>query len=632
MKFPLLLRLVGTLLNASLLAATEPAANEDSPRPQPNILWITSEDHGIEMGCYGDAFATTPHVDQLATQGLTYRFAWSNAPVCAAARTTLITGVYPTSTGSEHMRSRVPFPAGIEMYPQLLRKAGYYCTNNAKEDYNLNQPGRVWDISSPQAHWRDRPANQPFFAIFNSTVSHEHAIRTRPHSLVHDPAQVRVPAYHPDTPEVRHDWAQYYDSVSEADTIAGDRLAELAAAGLTDDTIVFYYGDHGSGMPRSKRWPGNSGLRVPLVVYIPQKFRDLRPPEYTPGGMSDRLVSFVDFAPTLLSLAGVKPPAWMQGHAFLGRYDTPPQPFLFGFRGRMDERYDLVRTVTDGRFVYLRNYLPFRPAGQHIAYQFRTDTTRIWWQLHEAHALSPEQDAFWHPRAPEELYDLQTDPDEVHNLADSREYQEIKARLRTAQQAQARATLDVGFLPEGELHHREPGVSPYAFARDPGVYPFERIFATAELASLLDPAAIPELVQRLSDTDNTVRYWAVLGLLMRKSAGGPTGRDALRVALHDSSPDVRIAAAETLALYGSPADRTMTLDLLAQAADPTQSDALIPMAALNAIDDLGPIALPIRPILAAYAAHSEQLPPDRYLGYLQNLLARYQPPAASDLQ
>ncbi len=421
---------IGLLLSTSLCRAENP--------PRPNVLWLTSEDHGPHMGCYGDAYATTPHVDRLAARGMLYTHVWSCAPVCAPARTTLISGLYATSTGGEHMRSMLPYPRGKPMFPQLLRDAGYYCTNNAKEDYNLASPGQVWDDSSGKAHWRKRPPGQPFFAVFNSVKSHESQIRARPHKPIHDPALVRVPAYHPDTPEVRQDWAQYYDQVSAADADAGARLAELDAAGLADDTIVFYFADHGSGMPRSKRWPYDSGLHVPLVVYIPDKFASRRPPDYKAGGHSDRLVSFVDFAPTTLSLAGVKPPEWMQGHAFLEKYQAPPQPFVYGFRGRMDERRDLVRSVTDGRYVYLRNYRPDLIYGQHVAYMFQTPTTRVWKQLFDEGKLSAAQQAFWKPKPPEELYDLTSDPDEVHNLAASPEHQQIKARLRSGAAATGR--------------------------------------------------------------------------------------------------------------------------------------------------------------------------------------------------
>jgi len=262
---------------------------------RPNVLWLTSEDHGPEMGCYGDALARTPNVDALAKKGMIFTRVWAVHPVCAPARTAIISGMYAHSTGGMHMRSMVPMPKGTKMFSELLREAGYYCSNNEKEDYNLPKTERTWDESSKDAHWRKRGAGQPFFAVFNSMKSHESQIRVRPHELVTDPVKVRVPAYHPDLPEVRRDWAQYYDQVSAADADAGARLRELEEARLAEDTIVFYYGDHGSGMPRSKRWPGNSGLRVPLVVYFPPKWRHLAPEEYQPGGRSDRLVTLRGF-------------------------------------------------------------------------------------------------------------------------------------------------------------------------------------------------------------------------------------------------------------------------------------------------------------------------------------------------
>ncbi|MBZ0256690.1 sulfatase, partial [bacterium] len=338
-----------------------PAHAADDDRP--NILWITSEDNGPHMGCYGDSFADTPNLDSLAKKSVIYMNAWSTAPVCAPARTTIISGMYPPSTGSEHMRSMSHLPQGFKMYPQYLREAGYYCTNNSKEDYNLEKPGQVWDDSSKKAHFRNRADGQPFFAIFNFTTTHESQIRKRPHKQVHDPNKVRVPAYHPDTPEVRQDWAQYYDKMTEMDAQAGEILAQLEEDGLTDNTIIFYYGDHGSGMPRSKRWPYNSGLSVPMILHIPEKYKDLRPPDYKRGGSSDRLVGFIDLAQTVLSLAGIKPPAHMQGHAFAGKYTQPEPEYAYGFRGRMDERYDMVRVVRNQQYLYIRNYMPHKIYG-----------------------------------------------------------------------------------------------------------------------------------------------------------------------------------------------------------------------------------------------------------------------------
>jgi uncharacterized sulfatase len=542
-------------------------------------------------------------------------------PVCAPARTALISGLYPSSSGALHMRSMVSLPAEIKLYPQFLREAGYYCTNNSKEDYNCRQPAGLWDESSNRAHWRKRPAGRPFFAVFNSVKSHESQIRTRPHVQVVDPRSVRVPAYHPDTPEVRQDWAQYYDKVSEADADAGTRLRELAEDGLADETIVFYYADHGSGMPRSKRWPGNSGLQVPLVVYFPAKWQSLAPRDYRAGGESDRLVNFVDFAPTLLSLAGIEPPAWMQGAAFAGPYETEPPALLFGERGRMDERFDLARSATDGRYVYLRNYLPHLSAAQHVAYQFETPTTRTWHTWFEQGRANDAQSAFWRvPRAPEELYDLETDPDEVINLVASPAHGAILERLRRAQQEHALRIRDVCLLPEGELHARSSGDAPYTLARDDTRYPFTRVFAAAELASNLEEEALPQLRALLDDADSAVRYWAVLGHLMR-------GRDAvaghevlLRRALKDASPYVRIAAAETLAQHGADADLGPALAVLAELAPPQHTGVFASIAALSAIESLGTRAAALHDVVRGIDPQVP-LPDERFSPYIPRLKA-----------
>jgi uncharacterized sulfatase len=583
-------RLAAALAIVVLLGNLSAGRADDAARP--NVLWITCEDIGPHLGCYGDAYAVTPNLDRLAARGLRYLNVWSNAPVCAPARTTIISGMYATSTGAEHMRSLVPLPAGMKMYPQYLREAGYYCTNNSKEDYNLEKPGRVWNESSAKAHWKNRKPGQPFFAVFNLLITHESQIRTRPHRLVHDPAKAPLPAYHPDTPEVRQDWAQYYDNITTMDGQVGALLRELEDAGLADDTIVFFYADHGSGMPRSKRFPYNSGLSVPLLVAIPEKFRHLAPKEYAPGGKTDRLVSFVDLAPTLLSLAGVRPPDTFQGRAFLGKYEAPPREYLFGFRGRMDERYDLIRSARDQHYVYLRNYLPHKIYGQYIDYMFQTPTTRVWKRLYDEGRLKPPQTYFWEPKPPEELYDLRNDPDEVRNLASDPEHQETLKRLRQAQRELVLQIRDIGFLPEDEIHRRAQGSTPYEVGHDDARYPLRRILAAAELASSLRPDTVAELRRDLADADSAVRYWGALGLRMRGREAVAAGREELRRALADEVPSVRIAAGEALGKYGTADERRHALDVLLQLAPLEGNGVYVSMEALNALDELGPNAAP----------------------------------------
>jgi len=610
-----------TTLSAILVSLLFPvvAAAENASRP--NILWITSEDNGPHIGAYGDEFADTPNIDSIAAKGMIYLNAWSTAPVCAPARTTIISGVYPPSTGSQHMRSMTQLPAHMKMYPQFLREIGYYATNNRKEDYNLQKPGEVWDESSGKGHWRNRKPGQPFFAIFNFTVSHESQIRKRPHTPVHDPAKVHVPAYHPDTPEVRQDWAQYYDKVTEMDAQVGGVLKELEEDGLAEDTIIFYYGDHGPGMPRSKRWPYNSGLHVPMVVSVPPKFKHLAPKDYVVGGKSDRLVGFIDLAPTLLSIVGIRPPEYMQGHAFMGKYESSEPEFAFGFRGRMDERYDMVRVVRDKRYIYVRNYMPHKIYGQYIAYMFKTSTTAVWKQLYDEGKLQPPRTFFWETKPAEELYDLENDPDEVQNLVDSVEHQAVLKRLRKAQQDLAVKIRDVGFLPEGEIHWRSEGSTPYEMGHDESKYPMERIMAAAELASSLEPGVVGRLVEAIEDEDSAVRYWGTMGLLMRGAEAVGEAKGSLQKALGDSSPYVRVAAAEALGRYGSDEDAAKALKTLLELAPIDTNGVFVSMAALNALDMLDGKAAGAKETIASMPARVSPTPP-RMGGYVPNLLTK----------
>ena len=585
----------------------------------PNILWLTSEDNGPHLGCYGDKYADTPNLDGLAARGMIYTRAISNAPVCAPARTTIISGMYPTSTGAEHMRSMTNLPKSFKMYPVYLRELGYYCTNNSKEDYNLAKDGQVWNEGGRKATWANRPnKDQPFFAIHNFTISHESQIRKRPHQQVHDPKKVRIPAYHPDTPEVRQDWAQYYDKLSEMDKMVGEKLQLLEEQGLAEDTIIFYFGDHGSGMPRSKRWPYFSGINVPLIVHVPAKWKHLASSEYKAGGSSDRRVGFIDLAPTLLSIAGQRPPQHMQGHAFMGTEEAPAQEFGYGFRGRMDERYDMVRSVVGKKFIYIRNYMPHKPYGQHVSYMFQTPTTQVWKKMFDEGKLNESQSYFWKTKPPEELYDLDNDPDEVNNLAKSRKHADILMSMRRAHLDHINQIIDVGFLPEGEIHSRSAGSNPYDMART-DKYPYKRIFLAADMASGLSPWATKTLINYLKDKDSAIRYWGAMGLLMRGKKGLSMTGKYLEKALQDDSPYVRVVAAEALGKFGNQDQITQAVNTLGQIADPVKNGCFPSMLAMNAIDHLDEKAKSLLPIIESMPQVPEEVD-KRFQGYVGRLV------------
>ncbi len=604
---------LGVFLSFSLSAAD-----------RPNVLWISSEDNGPQLGCYGDDYAVTPHLDALAKKSLRYTRASSSAPVCAPARTTIISGIFPPATGAEHMRSMVDLPKAFKMFPAFLKEAGYYTTNQSKEDYNLHKMPDPWDASGKNAHWKDRADGQPFFSVFNYTISHESKIRNAidDKDRIHDPAKAPVPAYHPDTPEVRKDWAQYYDRITMMDKECGAALKEIEEAGLMDDTIIFYWGDHGSGMPRSKRWPYNSGLNVPLMVHFPEKWKHLAPEEYEAGGTSDRRVGFIDLAPTMLSIAEIEPPKWMQGGAFAGKFQTEAPEYSFGFRGRMDERIDLVRTVFGKRYVYIRQYMPHRAYGQYIQYMFVTPTTQVWHDKFHAGELNEAQSHFWKKKPAEELYDLETDPDEVNNLADSAEHQDILNKMRKAHRDWEKEILDVGFLPEAEVHSRSVGTTPYEMARTPGKYDFDSIFAAANLATSLKAEDLPEIVKLLDSDDSAVRYWGAIGLLCHEEAGVKAGGDKLVAAMDDESAVVAIFASETLGRFGPAEHKQKALETIMSHANQATGNVFEAIVANNALDYL-PVEL-TKPKLEAIKALPRKpgKKAERVDGYVGSLLGK----------
>ena len=511
---------------------------------KPNILWIVSEDNSPFLGCYGDRFATTPNLDRLASKGIRYTHAFANAPVSAPSRNTIITGMYSSTLGNENMRSEYPVPSFVHLYPYYLKKAGYYTTNNAKKDYNTVDQPEVWDESSNQAHYKNRKPGQPFFAIFNSGISHESCIHESIPSpqLRHRPDDVPIPPYHPKTDEMKHDWAQYYDMVEDMDQWVGALLKELEDEGLAENTIVFYYSDHGGVLGRSKRFLYESGLHVPLMVHLPEKFKHLAKEE--PGTATDRIVSFVDLAPTLLSIAGMDIPEYMQGKAFLGSQQKDENKYAYGYRGRMDERLDLVRTVRNKQYRYIRNYMPHKIYGQYLDYLWKAPSMPSWEKEHIAGRLNDIQSRFWNTKPAEELYDVTSDPHNVNNLATDPQYRKILEELRSANKEWIIRSRDAGFIPEPMLHEISRTSTPYDYTRS-GQYDIQRILETAEMASSNDPKNHQTLYKRLSDKDPVVRYWATTGIIISGYSSEKITTE-LKKLLDDPYAHNRIAASEAL--------------------------------------------------------------------------------------
>ncbi|HYW79422.1 MAG TPA: sulfatase-like hydrolase/transferase [Thermoguttaceae bacterium] len=536
-------------LTTSLLA---PAKAAD----RPNILWLTSEDNGISwVSCYGSKNCKTPAIDQLAKEGFRYTHCFDNAAVCAPTRSTWITGMYAISNGTQPMRSRNAIPHDvIKYYPDLLRKAGYHSSNPGKTDYNIG--GRpdmdCWDVGPKKERygWRNRKLGQPFFAVVNTTKSHESRAHGDAENTQHDPNKMELASYHPDLPTIRKSYAKYADAVEAMDVDIKDAVDALKEDGLYEDTIIIYNSDHGGVMPRSKRFLYSSGTHCPLIVRIPEKFKDLWPAE-KPGMTVDRIVSFVDMPKTWLSLAGAEIPDTLQGTVFLGKGIEPEPKYHLSFRERADERCDFVRMIRDHQFAYYKNYMPYAPAGQYLAYLWKIQAAPAWEQYHKQGKTNEVTGRFFRPRVSEEFYDTVADFDNVHNLIDDAKHQAKIAELRLAMRQKQLELFDSGLLPEAMRVERAKAndVTIYEMVRDPKLYPLESYLDAADRALDRDKSNLPALVEAMSDPDPGIRYWAIVGLhLLEKDAAGAV--DVVEKALQDESHEVRIMAAWTAVNLG----------------------------------------------------------------------------------
>ena len=527
---------------------------------RPNILWISCEDISSHLGCYGDANATTPHLDALAAQGVRYTNAYTCHGVCAPSRTGIITAMHPISLGANHMRSKANIPPHIKLFPQYLKDAGYYCTNNSKTDYNLNWPQKqVWNESSNKAHWKNRPdEKQPFFAVFNLTMTHESKIwpegwagvvKGWPQDQLHDPARLTVPPLYPDTPEVRGAFARLLDIIMVMDQKVGDLLHELDQAGLAENTIVIFWSDHGNGLPRAKRWVYDTGTLVPMIARIPERLRV--DGQGKPGSVDDSLINLIDLGPTMLNLAGLDQPASIHGQPFLGPNLPAARQFVHASRDRVDERVDMVRSVRDNQYRYVRNLMPWRPALQHITYSERSVVRQEMRRLLADGSLKPESAQFFQvPRAAEELYDTANDPFELTNLASDPQHAAALARLRTECDRWQLESRDAHLLPESLLAAEETTLgNRWQILHQP-----DSLARTTQLLDLAKQAASPTtasvktLQAATHSQDAAARWWAVMGLAHQSSPTQFTSE--FEAAAKDPVAAVRIAAARGLRLAG----------------------------------------------------------------------------------
>jgi uncharacterized sulfatase len=531
------------------MAGVDLTAGERSRKPRPNILWISTEDISPDLGCYGDRYAVTPNIDHLAAEGVRYDNVFSHSGVCAPTRSGIITGMYPTTIGTHHMRCKGVPPAHVKCFSEYLRAAGYYCTNNVKTDYQFDPPLTAWDESSRNAHWRKRAKDQPFFAIFNFTTSHESQIRNRSKKMLeriaalapdekHDPAEAVLPPYYPDTPEVRKDWAQYYDIITLMDKQVADVLKQLEDDGLADDTIVWFWGDHGRGLPRGKRWIYDSGSRIPLIIRVPRKWRKLASPRSTaavrPGTVNDDLIAFIDFAPTMLSLAGVKIPEHIQGRAFLGTQKAKPRQYVYAARDRMDEAYDLIRAVRDKRYKYIRNYMHHVTYGQDIEYMNQMPTMREMRRLNAEGKLEGPQKLYFLPTKPvEELYDTQSDPHEVKNLAGGPKYKDVLLRMRKAHNEWLQRTDDMGLIPEPEFDEMKRPGGKYEKTEEPYAAVKNKTDASADvtLSCWTEGASI---AYKIGDVGDKKTGWKLYTKPMTLKQGEVLRAKACRIGFRDS--------------------------------------------------------------------------------------------------
>ena len=528
----------------------------DELDPKPNILWIVTEDNSLHyMNLYTKGGAEMPNVSSLASEGIVFNNAFSNAPVCSVARSTIITGVYSPRIGTQYHRrmSLVKLPDDVKPLPVYLKEAGYYTSNNSKEDYNFIKDGEIWDESSGKASYKNRKKDQPFFHVQNFHNTHEGQLHFDQEHLenalkTNNLDSIKPFPYHPDTPTFRYTQSLYHNHHKDVDKEIGKFIKKLEDENQLDNTIIFNYADHGGVLPRSKGYIYESGLNVPLVVRIPEKFKKLSP--FKAGSRTSTFVEFVDLVPTVLSIAGIEIPRSVDGKPFLGKKlkksKLEKQNTTFGYADRFDEKYDLVRSVRVGKYKYIRNYQPFNVDGLYNFYRYKMLAYKEWYKLFQDGKLNEVQGQFFKPRAPEALYNIDEDPHEIKNLAKDKNYIEILLDLRTKLNDHLVSINDLSFIPEPHL--LENGLNDIVSYSKKNKDLISRLIKISDL-SLNDYKQVSSKIQdALNDINPWVRYW---GLIVSSSFGSKALENKEQInSIFENDPEnlVRMRAAEFMLL------------------------------------------------------------------------------------
>ena len=519
---------------------------------RPNVVFLVSEDNSIHyLKHYGARFGSMPNIEKMAEEGLTFNHAFSNAPVCSVARSTLATGILAPRGGFQYHRKSA-LAKGVKPWTALLRKAGYYCANNSKTDYNFaTVKGEAWNESSRKASWHKRQEKKaPFFYMQSFAVCHESSLHF-PAKLMQSEKtktpvdQVTLHPYHPDTPTFRYTHARYFDRMTVVDAQMGAVVEKLQADGLLEDTFVFYFGDHGGVLPRGKGYAYESGLHVPLVVRIPENFKHLA--DHSRGTRTDGFVSFIDFGPTVLNLAGLPVPDQIDGLAFLGKGTTAKElasrDEAFGYADRFDEKYDFVRTLRKGNWKYIRNYQGFYPDGLQNNYRYRMLAFTEWRELHKAGKLNAAQTQFFEARPAEQLFDLSKDPHEVSDVAKNPDNQTVLKEMRARMTEKVKAIHDLSFYPESHMVAKALGDGVAYGTRH--AKEINRLVDIADLGLMPFAKASKSLAKAMESENPWERYWACITASLFGDVAKPLVSNAKKL-LSDDNLMVRVRAAEFL--------------------------------------------------------------------------------------